>query len=138
MNVRAKQLHGTDPTASMPTNVTDGYEAKQLGFSEDVKDPYDPSLPNDYVDVVRDRKEAWRNREIDLARNEKLKVGKLVPYNIGREEYLPFLISCCFLSNVCMPVCFVLLRKMSERERVCSESAKKLYVQFKQERQLQW
>ncbi len=91
MHIRAKQLHGTDPTASMPTNVADGYETKQLGFSEeDVKDPYDPAFPNDYVDVVRDRKETWRNREMDLARNEKLKVGKLVPYNnIGNGGVLP-------------------------------------------------
>ncbi len=140
MNVRAKKLHGTDPTASMPTNVTDGYEAKHLGFSEeDVKDPYDPSLPNDYVDVVRDRKEAWRNREIDLARNEKLKVGELVPHSIGAEEYVPFLFLLFpFYSNACMPpVCFVPLRKLSERERVCSENVMKLYVQFKPERQLQ-
>ncbi len=91
VNVRVKQLHGTDPTASMPTNVTDGYETKQLGFSEeDVTDPYDPALPNDYVDVVRDRKEACRNREMDIARNEQLKVGKLVPYNnIGNRGRLP-------------------------------------------------
>ncbi len=82
MNVKVKQLHGVDVTASMPTNVTDGYETKQLGFSEeDVIDPYDPALPNDYVDVVRDRKEAWRNREMSIARNEKLKVGKSVPCN---------------------------------------------------------
>ncbi len=126
VNIRAKQQSGIDPTVSMPTNFTYEYKNKQLGFSEeDVKDPYDPALPNDYVDVVRDRKEAWRNREMDHARNEKLKVSKLVSDNIWREEgdtyIFSFLITISYVMYIHVHVLCVFQEIERERESMQRE-----------------